>query len=141
MKPPNVIYIQWHGDEKDPEPDADIDPADVSWSVDRVFDTDIEYRINEPEGFDSPSTPDESFLIAAAEDVLTVLMVDNSCKCLNKLDQALQPYRHANRGSDVNVGLMRHEAGMAPVDFEDSLYKDPENALPSAIFYEAEERP
>jgi len=39
--PPEKIYIQWFGDGK--PPDSEERPEEVTWSEDRVFDSDIVY--------------------------------------------------------------------------------------------------
>jgi len=41
--PPLKIWLQWHGDEKDPEGLPDPHYMNVSWSDQKVFDGDIEY--------------------------------------------------------------------------------------------------
>jgi hypothetical protein len=42
MKPPDRIYLQWHGD-GDPDDGDDVSPDDVTWCPDRVHETDVEY--------------------------------------------------------------------------------------------------
>lgn len=44
-KPPKVIYLQWY-DESDGEP-LDPDRGEVTWCVDRIYDTDLEYVLND----------------------------------------------------------------------------------------------
>jgi len=39
---PSEIWLQWHGD-SDPSDDSPVSEPDVTWSRDRVFDTDIRY--------------------------------------------------------------------------------------------------
>ena len=49
-KPPDIIYLQWHG-----EPyyngtiDPDTDVSEVTWCVDEIWDVDIKYLLATPE--------------------------------------------------------------------------------------------
>lgn len=42
-KPPDKIYLQFHGDDETASFDDDIDPMHVTHSMDRVYSQDIEY--------------------------------------------------------------------------------------------------
>lgn len=40
---PSRIFLQWFGDELDPDPGDDVLASEVSWSLERIFDADVEY--------------------------------------------------------------------------------------------------
>ena len=40
-EPPKRIYLQWHGDDK--PNDAPVSRGDVTWSEDRVYNSDVVY--------------------------------------------------------------------------------------------------
>ena len=52
-QPPDTIYLQWVGADKDDLTPAELEmqpsPGDVTWCSDRMFDTDVEYvRVTAP---------------------------------------------------------------------------------------------
>lgn len=52
---PERIFLQWHGDSDPDTEESEVCFADVTWSADRVYDTDIEFvRINARAVGDSP---------------------------------------------------------------------------------------
>lgn len=41
---PDRIFLQWFGDETNPDPNDNVLVSEVSWNLERVFDADIEYN-------------------------------------------------------------------------------------------------
>jgi hypothetical protein len=48
MNPPEKIYLQYYGADKDDltEEELNTDPVEVTWCTDKMFDTDVEYVRN-----------------------------------------------------------------------------------------------
>lgn len=43
IEAPETIYLQWHG-EADADDNREVSTDDVTWSAERIFDTDIKYQ-------------------------------------------------------------------------------------------------
>lgn len=66
-QPPDVIYLQVHGEDlqrlspPDFDPIEEVDSADVTWCADQVFDTDVRYirdkRYGRKPSGEKPSSP------------------------------------------------------------------------------------
>lgn len=75
-EPPDEIYLQWHGN-ADPVEDGEVDPSQVTWSCEEVYDRDICY-VREEHALNLTRMEEVDFKVIAAAisllaSILTVL--------------------------------------------------------------------